>query len=122
VEHRWTKKIPKTIKVTLYHRNLPIMICNTRDIGKEGVFIDCGPVTLKNKTHLEIEFEAALEYARRRYRLAAMTVHRTEEGLGLFIRDSESEAAKAWYEMVQKADCQLSVNEQRVNPASNLVR
>ena len=63
MEHRWRKRLQKTIKVMLYHNRVPVISCKTRDIGIEGIFVESGPLEFRNYTCLEIEFEGA--YCRR---------------------------------------------------------
>ena len=111
MEHRWDKRLQIAIEVALFHHKIPVAICKTRDIGIEGLFAECGSLVLRNNTLLEVEFEVVSNYSRQRYRLIAITVHICDEGVGLFIRNSESEAAEIWREMVRNAESQKSVDE-----------
>lgn len=122
MEHRWVKRLQKSVKVTLYNCSVPVAICKTRDIGTEGMFVSCGPLTLRNKTLFEIEFEVARNDNHKWYRLAAVPVHINDEGMGLFIRDNESEAAEAWRYVVHKADAHKSDASLNAIPISVVTR
>ena len=111
MEHRWRKRLQKTIKVMLYHNRVPVISCKTRDIGIEGIFVESGPLEFRNYTCLEIEFEGASKYGRRWYRLSVAVAHFSNDGLGLLILDNEPKAFEAWRHVVQSDNGQISADE-----------
>jgi hypothetical protein len=117
MEHRCNKRLLKAIKVMLYHNSIPVIICKTRDIGAEGIFVETGPLMYRNNTLLKMEFEVASNNSRQLYRLSAIVVRSSQEGLGLYIVESESEALKAWCNALQYDSSHISIDE----PGENLI-
>lgn len=115
MEHRWARRTKKAHKVTLYHYKNPVAICKTRDVASEGLFVECSAPVFKNNTPIEVEFEVADE-KRRRYRLGAMVAHISDEGIGLYICEYESEAALAWRAMVNKVVTSKSAEKPVATP------
>ena len=111
MEHRCNKRLVKAIKVMLYHNGIPVVICKTRDIGVEGLFVETGPLAYKINTFLNIEFEVTSNNSRQLYRLSAIVAHSSEKGLGLYILESESAAINAWCRVLQYDSSAISIDD-----------
>ncbi|MGD8940326.1 MAG: hypothetical protein PVJ72_13160 [Gammaproteobacteria bacterium] len=116
MEHRCNIRLQIAIEVMLYHNGISVISGKSRDVGVEGLFVECGALIYKNNTLLEVEFEVTSITGRQVYRLSAMVVHRSKDGLGLFVRDEESQASTAWREAVQSAASQAFIDEPHNQP------
>lgn len=101
MEHRWNKRYPVTTEVKILHHAHAAVHGKTLDIGSNGMFIGAGPglVVYRRNTMLDIEFVAPASRHLKdsvRYRLPAIVIHSSNEGMGIMFREASSEAIEAW--------------------------
>ncbi|QKT02451.1 PilZ domain-containing protein [Ectothiorhodospiraceae bacterium 2226] len=99
MEHRWSKRKALKLDVLLYHRGMPIARSRSRNIGLEGMCVDAG-IELPEHAPVDVEFELMHKGRRRRHRLPAVVVHRTEEATGLMFRTFDRAAFQAIEEYI----------------------
>lgn len=82
MEHRYTTRFPRRINTLIYRQGLPVQVGRTRDLSREGAFVETGQLPGPLPDCLELEFLPALESAER-FRLKALVVHRDPAGVGI---------------------------------------
>ncbi|WP_455374793.1 PilZ domain-containing protein, partial [Kaarinaea lacus] len=102
MEKRYCKRIPIVMDVLLYHNNIPVVSCKTHDIGKDGLFVEAGPLAYGKDAILKVEFHTDPEDDNTSLLLPAMIIHKSKKGLGLMLPGGDSEAMKAWRHKVTK--------------------
>ena len=102
MEKRYCKRIPAILDVLLYHNNIPVVSCKTQDIGKDGLFVESGPLAYGKDVILKVEFHTDSEDDNTSHLLPAMIIHKSKKGMGLMLPGGDSNAMKAWRHKVTK--------------------
>jgi len=83
IEHRHTKRVQVSDKVTVYHRGSLVAMCDMKDISTEGMAIWGGPLQYRRNTMLEVEINVPSDDAPNNLRLMAMVVYSHDGVVGL---------------------------------------
>lgn len=83
MEHRLSERRPITLDVLIFHQGLPIGRGRTRNIGREGMFIETKKKDFPEGTVLDMELDIDTDKGEQRIRLPALVIHRNREGMGL---------------------------------------
>ncbi|MGD8641472.1 MAG: hypothetical protein PVG89_12645 [Gammaproteobacteria bacterium] len=83
MNRRASHRYPGVFQVSLYQNNLKLAICQAENVCHDGIFIQLGNTVLQPGIPLEIELEADEIGSRKRARLRAELIHRTDTGAGL---------------------------------------
>ena len=119
MEHRWSQRLSLSIGVLLYQNGIPVARCRTRNVGAEGMFVDCGSAICAKNAVIDVEFEApAGNGENKRYSLPAMVMHVCEDGMGLIFLEIGSEAFHALRRMVRNVGPQPSDDTPAADTAS----
>ncbi|WP_455222778.1 hypothetical protein [Kaarinaea lacus] len=108
MEHRWSIRLPSSIKVLLYINGSPVCACATQNIGKEGMYINSKPEMHRINTLYEVAFQAPGFGRRRWFRMPAIVAHISETGLGLYIERFDQEAFAAWQWLLQSGETECT--------------
>lgn len=103
IEHRHTKRVTVSDKVSIYHRGTLVATCEMKDISTDGMAIWTGPLQFNRNTMLEVEINAAAEDSPSRVRLAAMVVYSEEKILGLMFGQVTDTAKQFLRNFIQNA-------------------
>lgn len=124
MEHRCSVRLPVAMNVLLYHNNIPVVHCKTRDISPDGMFVRSGPLKYKANTLLKVEFQAESNAVRKSHMLPAMVVHHSNSGLGLMFPGADAEAMLVWHDMVRRIVTQACKDggDLSVKSANSLLR
>ncbi|MCW9057320.1 MAG: PilZ domain-containing protein [Gammaproteobacteria bacterium] len=82
MEHRYATRVPRRINTLIYRQGLPVQVGRTRDISREGAFLETGQLQGPLPDCLELEFLPGMESVER-FRLKAIVVHRHTAGIGI---------------------------------------
>ncbi len=119
MEHRWSQRSLLSISVLLYQNGIPVARCRTRDVGSEGMFVECGSAICAKNAVIDVEFEAPTPGGEsKRYSLPAMVMHVADDGMGLIVLDIGSEAFRALRHMVQHVEPRLVNDKQAAETTS----
>ncbi len=83
MEHRWNIRHSAKLKVLLHHEDISEVHCKTRNIGRDGMFVETEHMTYQPHTMVRVEFESNKGGATQRHNVPALVVHSSAEGLGL---------------------------------------
>lgn len=83
MQNRQMQRHDAILSVTLYHRDTPIVVCDTKNICSQGLFIETGPVVYPDKKQLKIGFNADFNGQSKLFRLPVTIIHENNNGLGL---------------------------------------
>lgn len=83
MEHRLSERRPMTLDVLIFHQGLPMGRGRTRNIGREGMFIETEITDFPEGTTLDVEVDVDTGQGEQRVRLPALVIHRNDEGIGL---------------------------------------
>lgn len=83
MEHRWGGRKPMVVPVTVYHQGAPVGRGRTRNIGREGIFIEADALRFPVHTVLELELPQALTGRRGRQRIPGLVIHNHNDGVGV---------------------------------------
>jgi len=83
MEHRWNVRHPAVIDVLLHHKEISEIHCKTRNIGRDGLFVETENMTYQPHTLLQVEFESIQDGVNQIHVLPALVVHSSPAGLGL---------------------------------------
>ena len=83
MEHRGGLRKPVVVPVTVYHEGAPVGRGRTRNIGREGLFIEADAMRFPVHTVLELELPAALMGRRNRQRIPGLVIHNHHDGVGV---------------------------------------
>lgn len=90
MEKRIYARHPGHIKFLLYRNRIPVVTCQSENIGPDGVFVRSSPVSYSRNTLIEVEFEVRRRGGSNRFRLPAKVVYTTQNGMGLKFVPSNS--------------------------------
>ncbi len=99
MEHRWNKRYPVVSDVTLFHHTHPATHAKTLNVGPVGMFIPAGHIVYRRNTMLDVEFTVTSSWSQRAprcFRLPAIVIHNSDNGMGLMFRESTTDALEAW--------------------------
>ena len=102
MEHRWSRRKPVVINVSLHQRNIYQIRCKTRDLSQDGMFVLTQSHPKQNNGTLRIEFEISHNGAKKQYRLPAMVVHQCEDGIGLMFIHNHDKDFSLSHKMLMK--------------------
>ena len=111
MEHRCSVRLPVAINVLLYHNNIPVVHCKTRNIGADGMFVRTGSLKYGTNTMLKVEFKPEEGHDIHSHLMPAMVVHHANGGMGLMFPGGNSEAMKVWRNIVRRTVLQNSINQ-----------
>lgn len=83
MEHRWGDRKPVVVPVTVYHEGRPVGRGRTRNIGREGLFVEGHDLGFPLHTVLELELPPALTGRRNRQRIPGLVIHNHGDGIGV---------------------------------------
>jgi len=87
MEKRWSKRKPITLDVVLFHNDLGLLRCKTRDISLEGMFLDTGKVSLPVEDPVDLDFILHSNGDTRLHHIRAKVVRVTPQGAGVMFRE-----------------------------------
>jgi len=90
MEHRWNIRHPAVIDVLLHHKEISEIHCKTRDIGRDGMYVETGNMTYQPNTLLQVEFESNQDGVKQIHVLPTIVVHSSPNGLGLMFMKANS--------------------------------
>lgn len=111
MEHRYSVRLPVTINVLLYHNNIPVVHCKTRNIGADGMFVQTGSLKYGTNTMLKVEFKPDEGKDNHSHIIPALVVHHANDGMGLMFPGGNSEAMKVWRNIVRQTVLNNSINQ-----------
>jgi len=126
MEHRCSVRLPVAMNVLLYHNNIPVVHCKTRNIGVDGMFVRTGSLKFGTNTMLKVEFKPGEGDSRHSHMVSALVVHHANDGMGLMFPGGDSESMKVWRDIVRRTVLQNSINavetllKQNVNDSQGL--
>ena len=82
MEKRLKHRSIAVFTVILYHKETPIVTCDTSNVCSNGLFISSGPIKRLKDNSLKIGFKENVNGQLNCYKLAVNLVHQTEKGLG----------------------------------------
>ena len=111
MEHRCSVRLPVVVNVLLYHNNIPVVHCKTRNIGADGMFVRTGSLKYGTNTILKVEFKPEEGKGSLSHIIPALVVHHANDGMGLMFPGGNSEAMKVWRNIVRRTVVQNSINQ-----------
>jgi len=99
------------MNVLLYHNNIPVVHCKTRNIGADGVFVRTGTLKFGTNTMLKVEFKPGESGSRHSYMVSALVVHHANDGMGLMFPGGDSESMKVWRGIIRRIVLQNSIDQ-----------
>lgn len=120
IEHRHTKRVAVSEKVSIYHRGSVVAHCKTKDLSVDGMALWAGPLQFHRNTMLEVEFSTN-DDSHEPIRLPALVVYSASRELGLMFTHSSHTAREYLRDLMNKAnwdrtggDWKHAANQQRV--------
>lgn len=104
-EQRWGPRRAAAVVVTVYHQGQTMGQYSTRNIGREGMFVETNGVTFPVQTMIEVSFKDPVLVHRVRQRVPSLVVHRATDGVGLMFCSFDHRLFEALDRFVQ-AVCQ----------------
>ena len=95
IEHRHTKRVAVSEKVSIYHRGTLVAKCKMKDISIDGMAIWAGPMQYLRNTMLEVEIKTPADDQQKSLRLSAMVVYSMNKSLGLMFGQVNDAAERA---------------------------
>lgn len=92
MERRWNMRSPIRLDVALVYDGLGIVRCRTRDLSLAGLFLETGAITLPHHAAFDVMLDDGAA-PRKMFRLPALVVRVTREGVGAMFRDLDNRAA-----------------------------
>lgn len=83
MEHRWHIRHPAVLDILLHHENISEIHCKSRNIGRDGMFVETDYMAYRPHTMLQVEFQSGQGKNIQMHTLPAIVVHSSPEGLGL---------------------------------------
>jgi len=83
MEHRWHTRHPTILDVLLHHENISEIHCKSRNIGRDGMFVETEYMAYRPHTTLQVEIQSSKGNSKQRHILPAIVVHSSSQGLGL---------------------------------------
>ena len=90
MEKRVYARYPGHIKFLLYRNRIPVITCQSENIGPDGMFVRSSAVSYTRNTIVDVEFETRRGSLASRFRLPAKVVYVTQNGMGLRFIPSDS--------------------------------
>lgn len=104
MEHRWNSRTDTTIRVTLYHSRIPVIVCRASNISLGGLFVKSGPITYPKDTVLEAHFQLENDQGLYEFHARTCVVYSTGHGLGLMFIKPDTTLLKSIREMSYRSD------------------
>lgn len=82
MEHRCATRRPVCLNVLIYRQGLPIQAGRTRDLSTDGAFVETKGLCCNKDDCLDVEFLATGHFGCERFRVKALVVHSSKEGIG----------------------------------------
>ncbi len=89
LEHRYHRRVPFTLDVILRTRRGETMACRVKDVGNDGIGLDCDDMALREGAIVEVEVPASA-MGREHCSLRSFVVHAGNGRVGLMWLDGES--------------------------------
>ena len=118
MEKRVYARYPGQIKFLLYRNRIPVVTCQSENIGPDGMFVQSNPVSYTKNTIVEVEFETRQGGSASRFRLPAKVVYITQNGMGLRFIPSDSVEDQMSHVMLGNICNELEFPEQGLENAS----
>lgn len=83
VEHRWARRKPVAVPVTIYHEGKAVGRGRTRNLGHDGVFVEADAGRFPVYTVLELELPPEVMGRRAKRRIPGLVIHGHGDGVGL---------------------------------------
>lgn len=83
IEHRWSSRKPVVMEVTVYHKGLAVGQCKTRNVGREGVFLETNSLALPLHTVLDVALPQDVVGKHHKQRIPGLVIHNHDGGLGI---------------------------------------
>ncbi|WP_455220808.1 PilZ domain-containing protein [Kaarinaea lacus] len=111
MEHRCSVRLPVAMDVLLYHNNVPVVHCKTRNIGADGMFVRTGSLKFGTNTMLKVEFKPGEGRDQHCHMMPALVVHHANDGMGLMFPGGDSDSMKVWRNIVRHTVLQNSIDQ-----------
>ena len=125
MEHRWSTRIPISIKVVIHKNNLPVAVYKTNNIGLGGLSIATGTTRFAKNTVLEAEFELNgtglkndTDKGRKFFRVRSCVVYSSEGGIGIMFLDSDSLLFRTLQLVITDNGVKMPTQDSRLNAIS----
>ena len=82
MEHRYFPRIPVKYRVTIHQQGQPVVIAETQNISKFGMFVKTVGLDCRINSYFKIEVASKVD-TKKRISARALVVHRNDEGIGL---------------------------------------
>lgn len=83
IEHRHSKRVETTEKISIHHRGTFVAACKMKDISTDGMALWAGPLQYHRNTMLEVEIGEPHNITEDRIRIPAIVVYSDAKVLGL---------------------------------------
>ena len=101
IEHRHTKRVNLSTKVSIYHHGNLVADCKIKDLSLEGLALWAGPVQFHRNAMLEVEFRFQQNPKIVSVRLPAIVVHSASNVLGLMFSKMSATAHQGIRDLMQ---------------------
>lgn len=112
MEHRLSERIAADYKALIYKLGLPVIVGRTRDISKNGVYVQCPIDGLSLHQVLEVELHTSDSASSRASRFTCYLARADEGGLALAIKEEcQQRYASRAEALISKSAAQRFVSE-----------
>jgi hypothetical protein len=87
MEQRWSPRQAIRLNLVLYHTEMGLLRCQTRDLSSEGLFVETNGVHLPIEAPVDLDFVLPDNGASHLHRIRAKVVRNNGEGCGLIFRE-----------------------------------
>ncbi|WP_455210044.1 PilZ domain-containing protein [Kaarinaea lacus] len=103
IEHRHSKRVEKSEKISIYHRGTFVADCKIKDISTDGMALWAGPLQYHRNTMLEVEFSSPRTHSQESVRIPAIVVYSATKVLGLMFTQVNELALQSIRQIVNTA-------------------
>jgi hypothetical protein len=107
MEHRWNTRKNANLRLMCYLNSSDVIPAKVRNMSLSGMFIETGPVFLSRNDRVDIAFSLPNADESAVYRLTALTIHSSREGIGVMFCDMNPDVyaqfVKSYYRFFQPA-------------------
>jgi hypothetical protein len=90
MENRWSARIDSSVKIVLYHNRIPVITCQSSNIGLGGIHVNSGPMIYPRNTLLEAKFQLDSDLGPKIFQVQTAVVYSDKNGLGLMFIHSNA--------------------------------
>ena len=102
MEHRYSKRMPVHISSWIHARAMDDFPARIKNIGYDGALIESESVVFPMGATVELEFMLNADGRKNRFRLPAMVIHCSADGMGLMFRRHDLRSSPAIRELIRK--------------------